>query len=156
DGVVTYRAIAGSHQSTGRSPGEALDKLISQLPEEETGTLLVLQNMRPDRFFTEAQRVRLAELMTRWRTARDRGQLLPPDEQAELDALVDAEVRASGERAAARTSISNGAMAPHFQETATPEEWGRALREWSDSHERNTPLLSDEAISRESIYGERG
>ena len=28
----------------------------------------------------------------------------------------------------------------------------RALREWAESHRRDLPLLSDEAISRESIY----
>ena len=44
----------------------------------------------------------------------------------------------------------------HFQETSTPEEWARALVEWSESHGRSTPLLSDEAISRESIYARRG
>ncbi|HEY9851263.1 MAG TPA: hypothetical protein V6D28_17475 [Leptolyngbyaceae cyanobacterium] len=44
----------------------------------------------------------------------------------------------------------------HFQETATPEEWIKAFREWAESHRRDSPLLSDEAISRESIYGERG
>lgn len=44
-----------------------------------------------------------------------------------------------------------------FYETATPEEWVRAFREWVESHRGlNLPLLSDEAISRESIYGERG
>lgn len=42
-------------------------------------------------------------------------------------------------------------------ETATPEEWVVAFREWVESHrELNLPSLSDEAISRESIYGERG
>lgn len=45
----------------------------------------------------------------------------------------------------------------HFQETATPEEWIKAFREWAESHRgRNYPTLSDEDISRESIYGERG
>ncbi|MBW4638609.1 MAG: hypothetical protein KME05_10290 [Gloeocapsa sp. UFS-A4-WI-NPMV-4B04] len=39
-----------------------------------------------------------------------------------------------------------------FYETATPEERARAFREWADSHERNTPLLSDYAVSRESMY----
>ena len=39
--------------------------------------------------------------MARWRAARDTGRFLPSPEQAELDALVDAEVRASGQRAAA-------------------------------------------------------
>ncbi len=45
----------------------------------------------------------------------------------------------------------------HFQETATPQEWISAFREWVESHQNlNLPSLSDEAISRESIYGERG
>lgn len=44
-----------------------------------------------------------------------------------------------------------------FYETATPEEWVIAFREWVESHRGlNLPSLSDEAISRESIYGERG
>ena len=40
--------------------------------------------------------------MARWRAARDAGNVLPPAEQAELDNLVDAEVRAahSGRRIA--------------------------------------------------------
>jgi hypothetical protein len=37
----------------------------------------------------------------------------------------------------------------------TPQERARALREWAKSH-RATPPLSDDAIRRESIYGERG
>jgi len=44
-----------------------------------------------------------------------------------------------------------------FYETASPEEWVSAFREWVESHRGlNLPPLSDEAISRESIYGERG
>lgn len=39
-----------------------------------------------------------------------------------------------------------------FDETATPFERARAFREWADSHERNTPLLSEYAVSRESMY----
>ena len=32
----------------------------------------------------------------------------------------------------------------------------RAFREWAESHSRDSPILSDDAISRESIYfGER-
>ena len=38
----------------------------------------------------------------------------------------------------------------------TPKERAAAFIAWAESHSRNTPLLSDEAISRESIYGERG
>jgi hypothetical protein len=45
-----------------------------------------------------------------------------------------------------------------FYETATPEERAKAFREWAESHrtDEDSPILSDEAISRESIYGERG
>jgi hypothetical protein len=36
------------------------------------------------------------------------------------------------------------------------QERVRLLREWASGHSTNTPLLSDDAISRESIYGARG
>jgi hypothetical protein len=38
----------------------------------------------------------------------------------------------------------------------TADEWMRKFRAWAHSHPTDTPLLSDEAISRESIYGDRG
>ncbi|NEU74960.1 hypothetical protein PI95_020970 [Hassallia byssoidea VB512170] len=37
-------------------------------------------------------------------------------------------------------------------ETATPSQLKQAFRQWAESHEHNTPLLSDYAVSRESIY----
>lgn len=43
-----------------------------------------------------------------------------------------------------------------FYETATSAERAKVFEEWADSHQHDTPLLSDEAISRENIYGERG
>ena len=39
----------------------------------------------------------------------------------------------------------------HLQKT-DPEEWARQVDAWVDSHDPNTPVLSDEAMSRESIY----
>lgn len=39
-----------------------------------------------------------------------------------------------------------------FARTATPQECANAFREWADSHDRNTLLLSDYAVSRESMY----
>lgn len=36
-----------------------------------------------------------------------------------------------------------------------PEEWVRRFRQWAESHDRTTPLLSDDDISRESIYHDR-
>lgn len=42
----------------------------------------------------------------------------------------------------------------HLQKT-NPKEWAREFRTWADSHNPNTPVLSDEAMSRESIYPDR-
>ena len=39
----------------------------------------------------------------------------------------------------------------HLQKT-DPAEWARQFDAWLDSHDPNTPVLSDEAMSRESIY----
>jgi hypothetical protein len=39
----------------------------------------------------------------------------------------------------------------------SPEEWARQFKAWTRSHAADDlPLLSDEAISREFIYRERG
>jgi hypothetical protein len=38
----------------------------------------------------------------------------------------------------------------------TAEEWIARFRAFVHSHSTSTPLLSDEAISRESIYDDRG
>src|SRR6516162_7114673 len=96
-----YRAVAGGHQAVGDSAGQALDALTAQLGEPQSTTLVVVQHLRPDEFFSAAQQQRLGQLMTRWRAARDGSTSFDSSEQAELDALVDAEVRAAGERAAA-------------------------------------------------------
>jgi hypothetical protein len=38
----------------------------------------------------------------------------------------------------------------------TVEQWSREFHNWVHSHSTTTPLLSDEAIDRDSIYGIRG
>ena len=38
----------------------------------------------------------------------------------------------------------------------SPQERVRLLREWASGHSRDTPVLSENIISRESIYEERG
>src|SRR6266436_1661019 len=91
-GDTMYRAVAGARQAVAKTVGGALDALTAQLPPEESGTLVVVQNHRPDRFFTAQQQGRLEELMEHWRTARDTGKTLSSSEHAELNALVDAEV----------------------------------------------------------------
>ncbi|MBD1930515.1 MULTISPECIES: hypothetical protein [Cyanophyceae] len=101
NGERLYRAIAGDKQSTGKTAGEALDALTAQLEGSELGTLLLIQSFRPDWFFSAGEQQRLSELMSLWRTARDEGQVLPPEQQAELDRLVEAELKAATARTAA-------------------------------------------------------
>ena len=60
---TTYRALTGKIQSVGRTAGEALDALTSQLGDAETSTLVVVQQLRPDDFFTAQQQRRLEELI---------------------------------------------------------------------------------------------
>ena len=64
-----------------------------------------LQQFEPapagDRFFGVHEHQRLADLMARWRAAQELGQALPTGDQAELSALVEAELRASAARTAA-------------------------------------------------------
>ncbi len=36
------------------------------------------------------------------------------------------------------------------------EEWSRELAAWSEGHTTTTPLLPDQPLDRESIYGTRG
>jgi hypothetical protein len=93
-----YRAVAGRKYAQGKTAGEALDAITAQLSEEESGTLVIIQHFRPDQFFTETQQVRLKELIARWQTARDQGNTLSVNEQAELEALMEAELHASAAR----------------------------------------------------------
>jgi len=80
---------------------------------------------------------------------------LSPEREAALKALA----RARGmsveqwlldlaEQLAPSTSIA------HLQKT-NPKEWARQFHEWAESHDRTTPLLSNEAVGRESIYPDR-
>lgn len=101
NGGIVYRAVSGGRHREGKTAGQALDALAAELSEEERSTLVIVRHHRPDRFFTAEQLAKLEELMARWRTARDAGTALPPQEQAELDALVDAELRAAADRAEA-------------------------------------------------------
>ena len=100
-GALSYRAIAGEMHAEGKTAGEALDALTAQLSADEASTLIIVQHLRPDRFFTAAQQQRLDALMARWRNLRDQGATLPANEQTELDALIAAELQASAARAAA-------------------------------------------------------
>ena len=97
-GENNYRAISGSLNSVGKTPGQALDALTSQLDEAEFRALLFLNSFNPDRFFDAKQQQRLGDLMNLWRSARDRGDALLLEQQTELDLLVDAELKAATPR----------------------------------------------------------
>lgn len=99
-GTLAYRAIAGAKHTIGDTPGQALDALAAELPPDETGTVVIVQHGRADEFFSAREQARLEDLMARWRTARDSGKSLTPPEQAELDSLVETELRAASKRTA--------------------------------------------------------
>ena len=42
----------------------------------------------------------------------------------------------------------------HLQAT-DPRDWARRFRAWAESHDLNTPVLSDAAMNRASIYPDR-
>ena len=111
-GNLSYRAFsaernsegtAGNQQTIGKTAGQALDALTLQLGQSPSNLSLLIQTFEPDPFFTAAQQQRLSELMERWRTVRDREQTLSPQEQTELDALVNAELQATQQRLNANT-----------------------------------------------------
>lgn len=57
-----------------------------------------------------------------------------------------------------RPLVENGSSLKEekpFYETATPEEWAKAFLEWANSHSYDTPGLTLEDVSRESIYEDR-
>lgn len=83
-----YRATSGNRYSTGRTMGEALDALAAQLDAAETGSLVLIQKRVPDQFFSAAQHARMEEL-------RGRRGSLTPEERAELEDLVNAELDAT-------------------------------------------------------------
>lgn len=90
----SYRAVTGNKESTGRTAGEALDALASQLSEDESGTIVIVQNRKADRFFNATQQARLTKLTQQ----REDGKL-SPDEARELESLIEAELDGARERA---------------------------------------------------------
>ena len=100
-GEKSYRAVAGDRESVGQTAGQALDALTALLGEINFSALIVIQSFNPDEFFTVQQQKRLSELMNLWRTARDRGQTLSSTQQAELQSLVEVELKAATLRTSA-------------------------------------------------------
>ena len=99
-GRTRFQAIAGKQRGDGDTAGQALDAISPKLPRQETA-VVVVQPFMADEFFSESQSSRLRELMLRWRECRDTGTSLADGEQAELDSLVETELLAATNRAAA-------------------------------------------------------
>ena len=88
---IQYRAIAGTHQSTGNTAGEALDALNAQLGPTDSGSLIIVQQWQTDPYFSEAQYARMKYLL-------DLRDSLTDDQRAELETLVKQELIASAKR----------------------------------------------------------
>jgi hypothetical protein len=80
---------------------------------------------------------------------------------AELEKRLEAEAAEHGltaaeyVRAVLERIFATPGRAPLWM-TATKDEWLKAFNSWMESHDPALPPLSEEATSRESIYGERG
>jgi len=80
---------------------------------------------------------------------------LPEDQIAALKAkAASAGLTLEGwfSRLAAETIAESLAPSLVPLQRSDPEEWARQFRVWADGHDANLPVLSDEAMSRESIY----
>ena len=51
---------------------------------------------------------------------------------------------------------SNASLNSLMKPTLAPSDKARLWREWAASHPRNSRVMDDSAINRETIYGERG
>lgn len=77
---------------------------------------------------------------------------LPPEREAALRAQADARGLSLEAWLVEMTeSLAPSASIAHLQKT-NPKEWMRQFRAWAEGHDRTTLPLSDEAVSRESIY----
>jgi hypothetical protein len=80
---------------------------------------------------------------------------LPEDQVAALKAkAASAGLTLEGwfSRLAAETGAENRAASLVHLQKSDPEEWARQFRAWADGHDANLPVLSDDAMGRESIY----
>jgi len=83
-----YRAVAGDRQVYGATMGQALDALAADWGGDIQETVVLIQRVQPDEYFTAAQQQRKRELMAR-------SKKLSPAERQELESLLDAELDAT-------------------------------------------------------------
>ena len=76
--------------------------------------------------------------------------------EPDVASKIETQARARGVSVDAylRTLLEESEAQAASRPALSPEEKARRWRELAASRDPNTPLLSDEAISRESIYGD--
>jgi len=80
---------------------------------------------------------------------------LSPEREAALKAQAQARGMSVEEWLLQLTEqLAPPASIAHLQKT-NPREWMHQFRAWAASHDRTTPSLSEEAVSRENIYPDR-
>lgn len=90
-----FMAVMGKRQAKGKTAGAALDAITALLTDDQSASLVLVQSMKPDRFFNAAQQERLQHLMQTWKQAP--GQPVP----SELFEMLDEELKATIERSKA-------------------------------------------------------
>ena len=81
-------------------------------------------------------------------------ELKPEQERILEEALRQGRYRTIEE--ALEDAISTIADRSAAKRPLSPGERAAAFRKWAESHPHSTPVLSDEAVSRKSIYSSRG
>lgn len=102
-----YRAVWGEKQSVGKTLGEAIDALTTQLENGHKDTIYIVNRFQPDEFFTASQQKRLAQLMKKLRQAEAENKEMNPKERAELESLIDAELEGSAKRTETIANLIN-------------------------------------------------
>lgn len=95
DAEEGFMAVLGNRQAKGRTAGAALDAITAQLSDDQSASLVLVQSMKPDRFFNAEQQDRLQQLMQAWKQAPEQ------PASAELLAVLDEELKATIERSKA-------------------------------------------------------
>ena len=96
-----YRATWRDRESFGGTAGAALDAIKQQMPPTESASLVLIQDLKPDEFFSASQQRRLRELLDLRCEALSSGKEMSPAEKSELDDLIAMELEGSARRAAA-------------------------------------------------------
>lgn len=94
----SYRADAEGKHSFGGTVGKALDALTAQFENPEADTIFIVQRFVPDEYFTADQQRRMSELIQKVSDAEVGKAELSPEDRAELEALVEAELEGSARR----------------------------------------------------------